>query len=92
MNARISPLVLSVDARLRSRPQQHDSLCAEAQADYQRLRHAYAKVARDEPGHEVAFAMIGADMDRAYARLQMLLGRPAPVTDASPVDRRLPHR
>ena len=83
MNARISPLVLSVDAKLPSRSQQHHSLCVEAEADYQRLRHAYAKVAREEPGHEVAFAMIGADMDRAYARLQMLLGRPAPITHAS---------
>ena len=91
MSARISPLVLSVDAMVRARPQQHESLCAEAEADYQRLRHAYARVAREEPGHEVAFAMIGADMDRAYARLQMLLGRPAPITHASAVSHRSPH-
>ncbi len=47
-----------------------------AEADYQRLRAAYLEVARHEPGHEVALAMIGADMDRAHARLQALLGLP----------------
>jgi hypothetical protein len=47
-----------------------------AEADYQRLRAAYLEVARNEPGHEVALAMIGADMDRAHARLQALIGLP----------------
>ncbi|MBC5765871.1 hypothetical protein [Ramlibacter albus] len=47
-----------------------------AEADYQRLRTAYLEVARNEPGHEVALAMIGADMDRAHARLQALIGLP----------------
>jgi hypothetical protein len=47
-----------------------------AEADYQRLRGAYLEVARSEPGHEVALAMIGADMDRAHARLQALIGLP----------------
>ena len=47
-----------------------------AEADYQRLRAAYLEVARHEPGHEVALAMIGADMDRAHARLQALMGLP----------------
>ena len=47
-----------------------------AEADYQRLRSAYLEVARSEPGHEVALAMIGADMDRAHARLQALIGLP----------------
>jgi hypothetical protein len=47
-----------------------------AEADYQRLRAAYLEVARTEPGHEVALAMIGADMDRAHARLQALIGLP----------------
>ena len=47
-----------------------------AEADYQRLRAAYVEVARNEPGHEVALAMIGADMDRAHARLQALIGLP----------------
>lgn len=47
-----------------------------AEADYQRLRAAYVDVARSEPGHEVALAMIGADMDRAHARLQALIGLP----------------
>ena len=49
---------------------------ARAEADYQRLRAAYLEVARTEPGHEVALAMIGADMDRAHARLQALIGLP----------------
>ena len=47
-----------------------------AEADYQRLRAAYLEVARKEPGHEVALAMIGADMDRVHARLQALIGLP----------------
>lgn len=47
-----------------------------AEADYQRLRAAYLEVARSEPGHEVALAMIGADMDRAHATLQALIGLP----------------
>jgi hypothetical protein len=45
---------------------------ADAQADYQRFRAAYVQIAREEPGHEVALAMVGADMDRAYARVQRL--------------------
>jgi hypothetical protein len=47
-----------------------------AEADYQRLRAAYLEIARNEPGHEVALAMIGADMDRAHAHLQTLIGLP----------------
>jgi hypothetical protein len=47
-----------------------------ADADYQRLRTAYLELARREPGHEVALAMVGADMDRAHARLQALIGLP----------------
>lgn len=49
---------------------------ARADADYQRLRAAYLEVAKNEPGHEVALAMIGADMDRAHAHLQALSGLP----------------
>ena len=47
-----------------------------AEADYQRPRAAYLEIARNEPGHEVALAMVGADMDRAHARLQALIGLP----------------
>lgn len=47
-----------------------------AESDYQRFRAAYLEIARNEPGHEVALAMIGADMDRAHARLQTLIGLP----------------
>lgn len=47
-----------------------------AEADYQRFRAAYLEIARNEPGHEVALAMVGADMDRAHARLQTLIGLP----------------
>lgn len=49
---------------------------ARAEEDYERLRAAYVEVARNEPGHEVALAMIGADMDRAHAHLQALIGLP----------------
>lgn len=49
---------------------------ARAEEDYQRLRAAYLEVAKNEPGHEVALAMIGADMDRAHVRLQSLIGVP----------------
>lgn len=49
---------------------------ARADADYQRLRNAYIDIAQNEPTHEVALAMIGADMDRAHARLQALIGLP----------------
>ena len=49
---------------------------ARADADYQRLRGAYLDIVQNEPTHEVAMAMIGADMDRAHARLQALIGLP----------------
>jgi hypothetical protein len=49
---------------------------ARADADYQRLRNAYLDIAHDEPTHEIALAMIGADMDRAHSRLQALIGLP----------------
>jgi hypothetical protein len=49
---------------------------AKAEADYQRFRAAYLEVAKNDPDHEVALAMIGADMDRAHARLQTLIGLP----------------
>jgi hypothetical protein len=49
---------------------------ARADADYQRLRNAYLDIVEKEPTHEVALAMIGADMDRAHARLQALIGLP----------------
>ena len=49
---------------------------ARAEEDYQRLRAAYVEIARDEPGHEVALAMVGCDMDRAHAVLQALIGLP----------------
>jgi hypothetical protein len=47
-----------------------------AQADYERFRAAYLEIAKNEPGHEVALAMVGADMDRAHAHLQTLIGLP----------------
>src|SRR5688572_11298913 len=49
---------------------------ARADGDYQRLRNAYVDLVEHEPSHEVALAMIGADMDRAHARLQALIGLP----------------
>ncbi len=50
---------------------------ARAEADYQRLRAAYLEQMRVDPSHEVALAMIGADMDRAHAQLQSLIGLPS---------------
>jgi hypothetical protein len=49
---------------------------ARADGDYQRLRGAYLEIAQNDPTHEVALAMIGADMDRAHGRLQALIGLP----------------
>lgn len=49
---------------------------ARADADYQRFRNAYMEIVQADPTHEVALAMIGADMDRAHARLQALIGLP----------------
>jgi len=59
-----------------SRVQALQQEVARAEADYQRLRAAYLEIARTEPGHEVALAMIGSDMDRAHANLQALIGLP----------------
>lgn len=52
-----------------------------AEEDYQRLRAAYLELARREHGHDVALSMVGADMDRAHAKLQSLSGlRQLPFT------------
>lgn len=61
-----------------------------AESDYQRFRNAYLEIARSDPTNEVGLAMIGADMDRAHARLQTLSGLPhLPFTnDPSTVVRR----
>ncbi|MBP6405740.1 MAG: hypothetical protein LCH79_02990 [Proteobacteria bacterium] len=63
---------------------------ARAEQDYDRLRAAYVQIARVSPEHEVALALIGADVDRAYAALQALVGlRPLPFSpDRSEVLRR----
>lgn len=45
-----------------------------AQQDYDRLRAAFLQIARTEPEHDVALALIGADVDRAYVVLQELVG------------------
>jgi hypothetical protein len=63
---------------------------ARAEEDYHRLRAAYVEIAKNEPGHEVALAMIGADMDRAHARLQVLIGLPQMPFTHDP-SRHLPH-
>lgn len=44
----------------------------DAEADYQRFRSAFVQVLREEPGHAVAIAMVGADTGRAHARLGRL--------------------
>ncbi len=82
MNTREPPTRDLPDARARGPRTEYARLTASqheitrAEADYQRFRAAYLEVARNEPGHEVALAMIGADMDRAHARLQALMGLP----------------
>ena len=48
---------------------------ARAEQDYQRLRSAYFALAQAEPANEVALAMVGADMDRAHAVSQLLVGQ-----------------
>lgn len=50
---------------------------ASAQLDYERLRSAYRELAQSEPNNEVALSMVGADMDRAHAALQLLAGQRA---------------
>jgi len=67
-------------ARLRAQHQRIDI----AQQNYDRLRLAYLKLARAQPEHEVALAMIGADVDRAHAVLQALVGLPAFPTALEP--------
>ena len=49
---------------------------ARADGDYERLRAAYLDLVEHEPTHDVALSMVGADMDRAHARLQALIGLP----------------
>lgn len=60
-----------------------------AEADYRRLRQAYLEVARTTPDHEVALAMIGADVERAHARLQEVTGQArTPHAEAQDAERR----
>jgi hypothetical protein len=60
-------------------PEEHTVM--RAAEDYQRLRTAYLALAREEDRHDVALAMIGADMERAHHALQSLAGvRTAPFT------------
>lgn len=54
-----------------------------AEEDYLRLRAAWVGIARDEPGNEIGLAMVGADMERAHAALQALIGVP-PVPVPAP--------
>lgn len=57
---------------------------ARAEADYARFRAAYLEVAQSQPDHEVALAMIGADMNRAHAYLQALIGLPPTPFEKQP--------
>jgi hypothetical protein len=57
---------------------------ARAEADYARFRAAYLEIAQNEPDHEVALAMIGADMNRAHAYLQALIGLPPTPFEKQP--------
>ncbi len=56
----------------------------DAQADYQRTRAGYLDMLASEPDHELALAMIGADLDRAYARLKSMVNLPAQAFDIEP--------
>lgn len=47
---------------------------ARAEQDYQMLRLAYVELTQQEPANEVALSMVGADMNRAQAALQLLAG------------------
>lgn len=74
----------------------HASLLAEehtvmrAAEDYQRVRAAYLALAREADRHDVALAMVGADMERAHVVLQSLAGvRSAPF---APMLRRVMRR
>lgn len=57
---------------------------ARAEADYARFRAAYLEIAQTDPDHEVALAMIGADMNRAHAYLQALIGLPPTPFEKQP--------
>jgi hypothetical protein len=57
---------------------------ARAEADYARFRAAYLEIAQNEPDHEVALSMIGADMNRAHAYLQALIGLPPTPFEKQP--------
>jgi hypothetical protein len=57
---------------------------ARAEADYARFRAAYLDIAQNEPDHEVALAMVGADMNRAHAYLQALIGLPPTPFEKQP--------
>ena len=60
---------------------------ARAEQDYGRLRSAWLQMARYEPGNDVALSMLGADMDRAHAALQLFAGQrqlALPIEPASP--------
>ena len=51
-------------------------LIVQTQADYERLRAAYLALLQRDPQHDVALAMLGADLDRVHRRLQALMGLP----------------
>lgn len=71
-----------LDERSASEP--HSREIAQAEADYERFRKAYLSLAVAEPDNYIALAMIGADMDRAHARLQSVAGlRSLPFTHDS---------
>lgn len=63
-------------------PKQH--VVIRAEQDYRRLLSAYLALARDEHGHDVALAMVGADMERAHATLQGLTAQPSTRKPAVP--------
>ncbi len=58
-----------------------------AEQDFERLRVAYLRLARDEADNAVAISMVGADMDRAHTAVQLLAGqRLLPIVGAPEPD------
>ena len=58
------------------RPHAAQQEFARAEADYLRLRGAYLELSQMGHGHEVALAMVGADMHRAQAKFENLTASP----------------
>lgn len=77
----------AIHAQVHGSPLQEEQTVMRAAQDYERLRAAYLALAREEDRHDVALAMVGADMERAHVALQSLAG--VRSTPFAPVLRRV---